>query len=268
MALLGLKPLKIDFLVPCAHIPVIACISVLSPPPPPKKKKHNLSDANMHPNVKATPKNAKEVQEEPEAEHSGDIILDQVKVKDEVIEENCDETGTISAKTVVTKSKQNIPVIHKVPMDKPLELDFDADTALTEEAEKHIEENEQFIIELLSKTQPHHDHSYTTIFGSRKGSEVIHHLIDESDEENEETKATNNTVIYLDKKGNKTKPNVKPILFLRHRSPNENVPMVSKEEVISEQGVESDGEDDDFNRLLMAGPYVDWMPWQSKIQFF
>ena len=246
----------------------ITCISVLSSPQHlPKKKKHKPSDVSIHPNVKKDPENieAYMIKDGPEQhEENGDIILDQVKVKDEAVEENCDEMGTISTKIVTTNSKQNIPVVHKVPMDKPVELDFEADKSLTEEAEKHIEENEQFIIDLLSKTQPHHDHCYTTIFGSRKGSDVIHHIIDESDEENEDMQATNNTVIYLDKKGNKTRPHVKPILFLRHRSPNENVPMVSKEEVISEQGVDSDADEDDLHRLMKSGPYVNWMPWQSK----
>ncbi|XP_062568663.1 uncharacterized protein LOC134230821 [Saccostrea cucullata] len=44
---------------------------------------------------------------------------------------------------------------------------------LGDDTEKRIEENEQFIIELLSRTQPHHDHGYTTIFGKKKGIEDI-----------------------------------------------------------------------------------------------
>ena len=39
--------------------------------------------------------------------------------------------------------------------------------------EQRIAENEQFIIDLLSRNQPHHDHSYTTMFGKKKGIEGI-----------------------------------------------------------------------------------------------
>ena len=261
--------------------PFISCVSVNPPdPPPPKKKKNRTykpSDAGAssrrkwevdHENIEQYMMQDGLEQHVEQHVDTGDIILDQVKVKDEVIEDRCEETGTTTT-MVVTNRKQTIPVVHKLDTssinDKAVELDFEADKTLKEEAEKHIEENEQFIIDLLSKTQPHHDHCYTTIFGSRKGSDVIHHIIDDSDEENEEMKATNNTVIYLDKKGNKARPHVKPILFLRHRSPNENVPMVSKEEVISEQGMDSDADDEDLNRLRQTAPYMsNWMPWQSK----
>jgi hypothetical protein len=59
-----------------------------------------------------------------------------------------------------------------------------------EETERRLEENEQFIIDLLSRTQPHHDHSYTTIFGKKKSFNSIEFLsasdeeIEEEDDEN------------------------------------------------------------------------------------
>ena len=41
------------------------------------------------------------------------------------------------------------------------------------EAEKTIAHNEQFVLDLLSKAQPYHDHSYTTVFGKRHGIETL-----------------------------------------------------------------------------------------------
>ena len=45
----------------------------------------------------------------------------------------------------------------------------------TEESKckKYIEDNEQFILDLLSRSQPYHDHNYTTIFGKRYGNENV-----------------------------------------------------------------------------------------------
>lgn len=112
-----------------------------------------------------------------------------------------------------------------------------------EENEKRIEENEQFIIELLSKTQPHHDHCYTTIFGKRKNTDYIWTMLKNmGDEQDVETINLNFTKQMALRKGvplfctetkyQEQKPT--PILFLRHRSPDENVPMVSKEEIIDD----------------------------------
>jgi HEAT repeat protein len=99
---------------------------------------------------------------------------------------------------------------------------------VVEEKESKIEENEQFIIDLLSKTQPHHDHSYTTVFGKRKNTEQVEELINSLEDEK---KVVHNwkqhlikhglakRVIFIDPpdsyKRNKKKP--VPILFLRHR---------------------------------------------------
>ena len=41
------------------------------------------------------------------------------------------------------------------------------------EAEKTIAHNEKFVLDLLSKAQPFHDHSYTTVFGKRHGIETL-----------------------------------------------------------------------------------------------
>ena len=176
-------------------------------------------------------------------------------------------SGNAVVKTVVRRSSRKLagkqlPVLHNVTVETPSEIDKDTDATGNDEAERRIEENEQFIIDLLSKTQPHHDHNYTTIFGRRRGSEIIHHLMDESDEEQQEISASANTVVYLDKKGNKAKRKAKPILFLRHRSPNENVPMVSKEEIITEYNTESDTEEDELARL--TAPHANLHTGQSE----
>ncbi|XP_053375768.1 uncharacterized protein LOC123563837 [Mercenaria mercenaria] len=130
-----------------------------------------------------------------------------------------------------------------------------ADKKCSEENERKIEENEQFIIELLSKTQPHHDHGYTTIFGKRKNSEHVDQLLAKVDSEPDYPDTGTSwkedlnlkgmkKVIFIEpadsKRGEKKRP--APILFLRHRSPDENVPMVSAEEIIEEK---TDGEEEE-----------------------
>ncbi|KAL4238919.1 hypothetical protein ACF0H5_003626 [Mactra antiquata] len=126
---------------------------------------------------------------------------------------------------------------------------------IQEDPERHkIEENEQFIIELLSKTQPHHDHCYTTIFGGRSNSEsvdkMLKNLDDDQPEENKKTwfeelnlpkdKEVSFYISDDSSHGKGSRP--APILFLRHRSPDENVPMVSAEEIIDE---DTDDENND-----------------------
>lgn len=119
-----------------------------------------------------------------------------------------------------------------------------------EESDKRNEENEQFIIELLSKTQPHHDHSYTTIFGKRKNSEFVWNKLKAMGEDQDVQTVDPNkplpikkgvTVFINDNRSGLKKPT--PILFLRHRSPDENVPMVSKEEIIDNAAEVSDEEE-------------------------
>ena len=174
-------------------------------------------------------------------------------------------TGAKHIKTSVKKGNQKVPILHNIAMEKPDDLDSDTEKTKNDEAERRIEENEQFIIDLLSKTQPHHDHNYTTIFGKRKGSDIMHHLMDDSDEERKGSSGGAKSVIYLDKNGNRAKRKAKPILFLRHRSPNENVPMVSKEEIINEYNGESDGEDDELVRIANSALYVNQKPERGEL---
>ena len=124
----------------------------------------------------------------------------------------------------------------------------DKDKNSDEETERRIEENEQFIIDLLSKTQPHHDHCYTTIFGPRNEADILSRYLteddaDQNDKDAEEDEcrylAGNKRVMYMDRNGCAVK-NPTPILFLRHRSPDENVPMVSVEVIIPQDIEEED----------------------------
>ena len=60
-------------------------------------------------------------------------------------------------------------------------------TAMSEEmTQQSMEDGQQFIIELLGRQQPHHDHSYTSIFGKKGGIETMHHDIETSEEESSE----------------------------------------------------------------------------------
>ena len=81
-----------------------------------------------------------------------------------------------------------------------------------EETERRLEENEQFIIDLLSRTQPHHDHSYTTIFGKKKSFntlEILGASDDEVDEDEDE-----NLKFYCGREIIRPKRNAEPILCL------------------------------------------------------
>jgi len=81
-----------------------------------------------------------------------------------------------------------------------------------EETERRLEENEQFIIDLLSRTQPHHDHSYTTIFGKKKSFNSIEFL-SASDEEIEE-EDDENVKFYCGREIIRPKRIAEPILCL------------------------------------------------------
>lgn len=101
----------------------------------------------------------------------------------------------------------------------------------SDESDRKIEDNEQFIIELLSKTQPHHDHGYTTVFGKRNNPDHVEELLGRVEMENEPDLSESSwktdlnlqgikEVIFIDpadsKRGGKRKRPA-PILFLRHR---------------------------------------------------
>ena len=58
------------------------------------------------------------------------------------------------------------------------------ETEIPKSTERNLEENEQLIIDLLSRTQPYMDHNYTSIFGKRILHENMLADIDLSDLEN------------------------------------------------------------------------------------
>ncbi|XP_021353621.1 zinc finger protein Xfin-like [Mizuhopecten yessoensis] len=81
-----------------------------------------------------------------------------------------------------------------------------------DDTERRMEENEQFIIDLLSRTQPHHDHCYTTIFGKKRGiDDIVFH--DTSDEDTEEDDIGDHIRAY-GKKIIRPEKGVEPILCL------------------------------------------------------
>ncbi|XP_076099625.1 uncharacterized protein LOC143069069 isoform X1 [Mytilus galloprovincialis] len=87
-----------------------------------------------------------------------------------------------------------------------------SDNYCREETERRLEENEQLIIELLSRTQPHHDHSYTTVFG-RKKSFYMREFIGEAEEE-VEVEDEDNLKFYCGREIIRPKRNAEPILCL------------------------------------------------------
>lgn len=82
-----------------------------------------------------------------------------------------------------------------------------------DDTERRMVENEQFIIDLLNRTQPHHDHCYTTIFGKKRGIDDIVFTSASDDEEEDEDdvgdyiRAYGKKIIHPDK-------GVEPILCL------------------------------------------------------
>lgn len=83
-------------------------------------------------------------------------------------------------------------------------IDVGEDSDVGDDTEKRIEENEQFIIELMRRTQPHHDHGYTTVFGKKKGIEIIDQIEFENPEEvpvnNDNNQYYGKRVIHPDRK--------------------------------------------------------------------
>ena len=111
--------------------------------------------------------------------------------------------------------------------------------------ERRIEENEQFIIELLSRTQPHHDHCYTTIFGKKRGIENISMDSDSSSDEDDDSSIIDvgGNVSYIDPIRSGKPP--KPILLYNVAPPpNTQTPMVSAEEIINPNDDSSESEEE------------------------
>ncbi|XP_055957111.1 B-cell lymphoma 6 protein homolog isoform X2 [Patella vulgata] len=97
----------------------------------------------------------------------------------------------------------------------------------TGDRERRIEENEQFIIDLLNRTQPHHDHCYTTIFGKKRGIETISLNTADEEDGNSKKEVTNNEITTYSRSGK-----LEPILSLPAVRSTIDMPMVCGEEVV------------------------------------
>lgn len=119
--------------------------------------------------------------------------------------------------------------------------------SLSEETERRIEENEQFIIDLLSRTQPHHDHCYTTIFGKKLGIETMHvrmpQLGCEHDGDNKQSVDIENNNFCYGVEIIPPKKHVQPIKYLDNRLPTcgGEILIVCAEEIVDDS-VKSDSE--------------------------
>ncbi|XP_041351883.1 zinc finger and BTB domain-containing protein 18-like [Gigantopelta aegis] len=120
-----------------------------------------------------------------------------------------------------------------------------SDISLPGVTERRIEENEQFIIELLNRTQPHHDHCYTTIFGKKRGIENISMDSDSSSDDDDDSSIIDvgGNVSYIDpiRTGKPPKP---ILLYSVAPPPNAQTPMVSAEEIINPNEYSSESEEE------------------------
>ncbi|KAH3851296.1 hypothetical protein DPMN_093776 [Dreissena polymorpha] len=146
------------------------------------------------------------------------------------------------------------------------------DVVTVETVEEVREKEEGVILEML-KVQPFHDHCYTTVFGERKNSDDVHQLIRRFEQEEDRKNLSftwslsdypfisNKIMILAESPLNEKGQKPMPILFLRHRSPDENVPMVSKEEIID---LGEDKEEPDEMMSLMLKDYPKTKPLQGQ----
>ncbi|ESO85580.1 hypothetical protein LOTGIDRAFT_155068 [Lottia gigantea] len=106
--------------------------------------------------------------------------------------------------------------------------------------DKQIQENEQLIKDLLSKTQPYHDHCYTTMFGKKNGIDKM--SLQNSDDESNFDESTG-PIIYNCK--------LEPILSLPSVRSTIDMPMVCSEEVVGDVICEAEGDKHDgFSKFI------------------
>lgn len=115
-----------------------------------------------------------------------------------------------------------------------------AEASLPHETERRIEENEQFIIDLLTRNQPHRDHCYTTIFGKKRGIDVVHLELDSSDDEDGTVDVGDSNSYYGNFIEQLRKP-VEPVLLFRRIPGEEGTPMVCCEEIVGGEEEEEEG---------------------------
>lgn len=123
----------------------------------------------------------------------------------------------------------------KSPTLPPQESYRGADSPVHEKTCRRIEENEQFIIDLLSRNQPHHDHCYTTIFGKKRGIESVQFSSESSDEEEDKTDDDSDVdvgedVSFFDKAA--LCMGITPILEIKNLTIDKDTPIVCCEEIV------------------------------------
>ncbi|XP_064621560.1 uncharacterized protein LOC135484220 [Lineus longissimus] len=101
----------------------------------------------------------------------------------------CDDEAEGSS----SDSEREIDVENDDGKDPRLTIGEEVDT------DKCIAVNDQFIIDLLTRSQPHHDHCYTTIFGKRRGAEMMHYEIESSEDESEEESSSRTSALKFNK---------------------------------------------------------------------
>ena len=127
-------------------------------------------------------------------------------------EEDFDEPDNLLSSTKVVTSIKRPAYRGPRPRKRIPTQNKEIDIGSEEEndTDRRLEENEQFIIELLSRTQPHQDHSYTSIFGKKRGIEFIAH----DDQAEEPWIEPSDAVLYAGKIVICPKVNREPILCL------------------------------------------------------
>ena len=83
------------------------------------------------------------------------------------------KTHTVSRPPPVTTTSHQDEHVDVETMSEVVREIAHGEEQVKKEAEKTIAHNEQFVLDLLSKAQPFHDHSYTTVFGKRHGIETL-----------------------------------------------------------------------------------------------
>lgn len=234
-------------------------------------KKNNFTNLKSNPNTES-------VEKDSETENDEALINSQIKSSENPEDEHHelisdDENGNnVTKKRETKRSKRQKRSAHSVSENESsknqsereskrimakrkkskkktyMSSDDESDNSLKDETERRIEENEQFIIDLLSRTQPHHDHCYTTIFGRKKGLESID-IIDENDDLQNDNSDDNNPwfqgkeIIYPDKKA-------EPILCLGNVSVMDELTGTGSDEasktiIVCSEEILNDNEDDE-----------------------
>ena len=144
-----------------------------------------------------------------------DVRLDRVDSEDKesLIQQHFSESSFMLRKYAhkqSTRIQQKLQKKGEAPKETSIDVGEESDVG--DDTEKRIEENEQFIIELMRRTQPHHDHGYTTVFGKKKGIEAIEQIEFENPED--EAQVANDNSQYYGKKIIHPDRKAEPILCL------------------------------------------------------